>query len=315
MLDDYPAPDADETFSREILTGLSAEQKYISSKWLYDTYGSELFEEITKLDDYYPTRVERTIFERIFPTLDELVGKVPAIAEFGSGASVKTRKLIEALRPSLYVPIDIAEEFLESAVTTLQELYPWLEIEPVVADLTSTYSLPKSFNDKQERLGFFPGSTIGNFRPTEAVGFLQNAKAALGIGAKLLISADLIKDKAVLERAYDDSEGVTAKFNLNLLTRINRDLGADFDLEQFRHVAIYNTDENRIEMHLESLAAQSVTISDSIFNFAAGERIHTENSYKYSVESFTSLASKAGWSVEKQWQDEDALFSVYLLTG
>ena len=305
--------DADAAFAAETIAGLTAEKKMISSKWLYDTYGSELFEKITQLDDYYPTRTEARIFETVFPQLPGIIGPDAAIIEYGSGASIKTRNLMTALQPAVYVPIDIAAEFLADAVDQLEALFPSLRIDPLVADITKPVTPPPAFLACDNRLAFFPGSTIGNFYEGNAVRFLARVRETVGEGAYFLVCADLVKAKEVLERAYDDSEGVTAAFNLNLLTRMNNELGGDFDLARFRHVALFNEQESRIEMHIEALQDQQVAVAGKTISFRKGERIHTENSYKYTEESFRAMAEAGGWEVRNFWTDENRYFGVWLL--
>ncbi|MCI5044098.1 MAG: L-histidine N(alpha)-methyltransferase [Aquisalinus sp.] len=309
------ADSASDDFAADVLASLRADPPSISSKWLYDTQGSALFEKITRVEDYYLTRTEAAIFDEAFPALADMFGPGMAITEFGSGASIKTRRLLTALEPQLYVPIDVAEEFLQDAAEELHVLFPKLEIIPLVADLTAPYELPAAFTRKNRRLGFFPGSTIGNFPEEVAVQFLRGARAAMGDKAHLLISADLVKDKEVLERAYDDSEGVTRQFTLNLLTRMNRELSADFEISQFRHVSCFNTEQSRIEIFIESLTHQTVSIAGETFTFQQGERIQTEYSYKYTQESFAQLLSQSGWEVEQFWTDPNDWFGVFLASA
>ncbi len=306
------AASAQDVFAEDVISGLSAAPRSLSSKWLYDTAGSAIFEEITQVKDYYLTRTEAAIFENILPELAVLFKPGSGIVEFGSGASIKTRNLLSALQPACYVPMDIADEFLQSAAEDLHQLFPDIEIMPIVADLTAPYQLPQAFLDKHSKLGFFPGSTIGNFTAEIARRFLTHTREAMGSGAHLLISADLVKDKNILVRAYDDHEGVTPRFTLNLLTRMNRELGGNFDLSSFRHVAEFNEQMSRIEIHIESIADQIVTVAGKDFRFGRGDRIRTEYSYKYSESSFSDLLEEAGWRLERFWSDPNDWFGVFL---
>ena len=304
----------DEAFKDEMLAGLRAVPKATSPKWLYDDDGSRLFEAITRLDDYYPPRLEREAFESALPAVgDRLRGA--AIAEFGSGSSRKTRALIDAVAPRLYVPLDIAEGFLREAAAGLRADVPGLDVQPVAADFTEEVVLPEAFRASPVRLGFFPGSTIGNFDAGGAGRFLRRARGTLGSDAWFLVSADLAKDVTVMIRAYDDGEGVTAAFNRNLLLRMNRELGADFDPTHFRHEARWNEAHSRIEMHLVSALPQTVTVAGERFDFAEGETIHTENSHKYTEEGFATLAEASGWRVDAVWTDATRGFGVFLLNG
>ena len=304
----------DETFRAEALAGLRASPKRTSPKWFYDDEGSALFERITHLDAYYPPRLEREAFAAALPAVGERMAGA-AIAEFGSGSSRKTRALIEAVRPSLYVPLDIAEGFLMEAAERLRADAPGLDVRPVAADFTQAVTLPEAFRASEQRLGFFPGSTIGNFDAGGAEAFLRRAHGTLGQGAAFLVSADLAKDEAVMVRAYDDPEGITAAFNRNLLHRMNRELGADFDPSRFRHEARWNAKDSRIEMHLVSGLPQTVTVAGERIDFAEGESIHTENSHKYTQEGFAALADRAGWRVGDAWTDGSEGFGVFLLRG
>ena len=307
---------ADTAFARDVLAGLARPEKNIAPKWLYDTHGSAIFEDITRTEDYYPTRTEAAIFDEMMGELASITGTGGGVAEYGSGASVKTAKLIDAVRPTLYVPIDIAGEFMEESVGDLRAAYPEMDIEMVVADFTKTVALPDAFNRLTPRIGFFPGSTIGNFESGKAGEFLGRVRESLTEGGGdgwFLVCADLVKDRETLKRAYDDSEGVTAAFNLNLLTRFNRELDADFDVEAFHHEAVWNEKESRIEMHLVSDRDQSVSVAGETIAFAAGEHIHTENSHKYTPQRMTALAEGAGWTLEKMWTDPKEWFGVFLL--
>ncbi len=299
-----------EEFREAVLAGLAARPKALEPKFFYDERGSQLFDAITELDEYYPTRAETALLESHAEAIAAFVGKDASLVEFGSGSSVKTRILLAAL-PDLacYVPIDISGEHLQAAAERLAADFA-LPIVPLHADYTSAFTLPPAV-PAQRRVGFFPGSTIGNFAPGAAAAFLRQARDLLGADARFLVGADLQKDEKRLVAAYDDAEGVTAAFNLNLLRRINRELEGDFDLAAFRHEARYNRAEARIEMHLVSLKAQQVRVAGRRFDFAAGESIHTENSYKYTSESFAALARAGGWRPAAEWRDPDGLFSLH----
>lgn len=302
-------------FAADVLDGLSRPQKALPSRWLYDAEGSSLFEEITELAEYYPTRTELAILRE---QASELVAGVPpgaVLVEFGSGSSIKTELVLAALdRVGTYVPIDISPSALDGAKARLAQRFPGLDVSPVVGDFTSIERLPAAARRPAPfRLGFFPGSTIGNFEPEDAASLLSRFRRLLGAPAELIVGVDLHKDVGTLERAYDDAKGVTARFNLNLLTRINRELGGDFDLSRFRHRAIYNAAVGRIEMHLEALAGHEVEVLGRTFAFAQGESIHTENCYKYSIEGFRDLARRAGWTPRGVCTDADRRFSVHRL--
>ena len=297
----------------DVIDGLSQTQKILPSKYFYDTKGSELFDQICELEEYYPYRTEIAMLPASAQDLSHMLTEPCNIVEFGAGSLAKIRVLlkhIEHIRQ--FTPIDIAGDFLRREAAALQSEFPQLHIEPVEADFTRQVTLPKA--DKQSKnVGFFPGSTIGNFTPQAAQSFLAQARNTLGKGSLLLIGVDTKKSPAMLHRAYNDNLGVTRDFNLNLLTHINRTAGADFDLEQFEHYAFYNPEKGRIEMHLISQRAQTVRINGERFKFRQGESIHTENSHKYTQEEFTQLASRAGWRSLKHWVAGQQLFSVHLL--
>lgn len=298
---------------QEALEGLLATPKTLPSKLLYDAEGSRLFERICKLPEYYVTRVELALLQR---TVAEVASRIPAraaLVEFGSGASVKTRLLLDA-RPDLavYVPIDISHSALSEASAALQHDYPALAVTPLVGDFTRPLTLPPLAREAPA-FGFFPGSTLGNFEPAEAIVFLRNARQILGPNPHLLVGADLAKPLEVLLPAYDDAEGVTADFNRNLLVRLNREAGADFDPDAFAHRAVWNAERSRIEMHLVSRTAQRVRVAGEEIAFAAGETIHTENSHKYFPEVIASLAEAAGWRVAKTWLSDAPVFGLFLL--
>ena len=278
-------------FLQEVLRGLSGSQKTIPSKYFYDEEGSQLFDRICDLEEYYPTRTEMEIMRRHIDEMVDVIGEEVLLIEYGSGSSLKTRILLEHLNELAgYVPIDISKEHLHASAKQLQHDFPDIDIYPVHADYSSSIQLPELRKVSRKKVVYFPGSTIGNFDLVEAEHFLKRIARICGAGGGLLIGADLRKDIDVLEAAYDDKEGVTAAFNLNVLRRINRELNADFDIDGFRHEARYNEKEGRIEMHLVSLSQQTVHIGGSVFQFQAGESIHTENSYKYSLSQFAALA-------------------------
>ncbi|HEY9381503.1 MAG TPA: L-histidine N(alpha)-methyltransferase [Burkholderiales bacterium] len=303
------------SFLADVLSGLARPQKSIPPKYFYDEAGSHLFEAICELSEYYPTRTEIALMQTRIGDIAARLGSGVQLIEFGSGASTKTRMLIEALRPTNYVPIDISESALHEACERLHLAYPALHINAVCADFTQALNLRAPIiMAGAARVVYFPGSTIGNFTRAAAHDFLRNIAAMLGSEGKLLIGVDLKKDHAVLEAAYDDAQGVTARFNLNLLARMNRELGADFRVEQFRHRAFYDETLGRIEMHLESLVAQTVRIAGQRFDFRRGETIHTEISCKYSVSEFQDMGRAAGFLPLDVWTDAERLFSVHLMS-
>lgn len=307
--------DATSTFLAEVIHGLGQRQKLLPCKYFYDGHGSELFDQICELPEYYVTRTERAIMESHAPAMADGLGEECVLIEYGSGSSAKTRILLDALcAPHAYVPIDISLNALQSAAEALGSEYPNLHILPVWADYTQAVELPVSVRHRRGRAVYFPGSTIGNFHPPAALAFLQNIADVAGPGGALLIGVDLQKDPQILEAAYNDRSGVTEAFNKNVLARINDELGGDFDLDQFRHLAVYNPNAGRIEMHLMSLRPQEITIrGGDQFRFEAGETIRTECSYKYTLRGFAGLASGAGFAVEQVWTDPGQLFSVQLL--
>lgn len=299
-----------ETFRVDVLTALRAKPRRIPSKYFYDERGSALFEEITALDEYYPTRVELRIFEDNTTAIAAAVGAECQIIEYGSGSGVKTRRLLELLEsPQSYVPVEISGEYLEASAERLRETFPAIEIEPIHADYTQPFDLPEASGAR--RTVFFPGSTVGNFTKPEALAFLTQIARQVGSGGGLLIGVDLKKNPAILHAAYNDSKGVTAQFNLNLLRRINRELDADFDLDAFAHYAFYEPVDGRIEMHLVSQKEQTVRVSDHNFTFANGETLLTEYSYKYTPAEFDDLAIRAGLRRKAFWTDPNALFGVF----
>ncbi|MFN4088449.1 MAG: L-histidine N(alpha)-methyltransferase [Alphaproteobacteria bacterium] len=305
-------------FLRDALDGLSRPQKALPAKYFYDTRGSELFEEITHLEEYYPTRTEIAILEARAGEIAALAGPGIALIEPGAGATRKVRILLDRLeRPAAFLPVDISGEHLVAAARHLAADYPDVPIVPVVADYTRPFDLPLTGRAASaRRLVFFPGSTIGNLDRTEAGVFLRRMAGMAGMaggGGIVVVGVDLKKDQARLEAAYDDASGVTADFNMNLLRRMNAELGADFDLATFRHRALWNADQGRIEMHLESLAAQTITLGGRRFDFRAGETIHTENSHKFDVAEFQALAAANGLVPRAVWTDAERLFSVHYL--
>lgn len=303
---------ASDSFADHVIAGLSDDPKWLSAKYFYDAKGSELFEEITRLPEYYPTRTELSILERCTAEMAAYIPLAAALVEFGTGSTKKARIVLNAApQIAAYVPVDISGEFLAQEAAAVRRDMPNIAVLPVVADFTRDFDLSQIRS--RPRVGFFPGSTIGNFEPEDAAEFLRQAGRILGPGSTMIVGVDRIKDTAVLKAAYDDAAGVTARFNLNVLRRMNRELGGDFDLAAFRHRAFYNAENHRIEMHLESLKVQSVTVAGRIFEFRKGETIHTENSYKYTVESFRALAEAAGWRPVTTWTDENDYFAIHAL--
>lgn len=308
------SPDIEE-FRSDVLSGLSRPQKSIPSKYFYDAAGSRLFQEITKLDEYYPTRTELDLLAEAAGELAELIGPGARLIEFGAGSLQKIRVLLKAMRaPEAFVPIDISQEHLVESAMALEREFPEIKIRPVVADFTADLD-PRLLGGVagQKRIAFFPGSTIGNFSRAEAESFVRRVSRLVGPGGGFLVGVDLKKDEEVLRDAYDDAQGVTAAFNRNLLVRINRELGGDFEPEQFWHRALYNEDEGRVEMHLVSRRPQTVELGNAVIRFRDGETIHTENSYKYSVQEFLDLARRAGFDPGRTWTDPEEMFSIHYL--
>jgi dimethylhistidine N-methyltransferase len=302
-------------FETDILAGLTATPKRALAKYFYDATGSQLFERITEAPEYYPTRSEMQILRDHAADIAKLIPAGSALVEFGSGSSKKARIVLRAARKlAAYVPVDICGEMVEQEAAELQPDFPQIKVLPVTADITLPFDLPAEAEAAPKRVGFFPGSTIGNFEPHEAAAFLRNAAYILGAGATLIVGADLIKPAEVLNAAYNDKAGVTAKFNLNLLVRINRELGGTFKLNTFEHHAFFNRERSRIEMHLASLKRQKVKVAGETIEFRAGETIHTENSYKYSVESLGALARGVGWEPAGVWTDARNYFSIQAFT-
>ena len=302
-------------FLSDALEGLTASPKTLSPKYFYDARGSELFDAICETEEYYVTRTELKLLEDIGPEIRTEIGADAVVVEFGAGSSVKIRLLLEALdQPAEYVAIDISGDYLRDAAGTLAEAFPNVRIGAIAADFTQIEDLPAGAGENGgPRLGFLPGSTIGNFAPGPAKDFLVKARRLLGPGGALLIGTDLKKDPAVLDRAYNDAAGVTAAFNRNVLRRLARELGSDIDPDDFDHHAFYDPDKGRVEMHLVSRQAQKVNLGEQQIDFAKGETIHTENSHKYGIEEFQSLAREAGYSPRRVWTDDANLFAVHLL--
>jgi len=297
----------------DVLCGLTASRKTLPPKLFYDEKGARLFEQICTLDEYYLTRAELSILQSSVGEIAEHVGPAAALVEYGSGAGLKIRLLLDALRqPAAYVPIDISHEQLARVSSELAGDYPGVAIRPLCADYTLPLSLPH-LPEHDRRLAFFPGSTIGNFHPAEAAAFLRRIRRAVGSGGMLLLGVDRRKDAATLNAAYDDRDGVTAAFNLNVLRRINRELGADFDLSRFRHRAFFNETAGRVEMHLEATVAHEVDVGGTRVAFRRGETIWTESSYKYDREQLTTVTTAAGFAIERLWTDAGDRFWVALL--
>ena len=310
-----PAGDPAAAMRDDILAGLSTPRKSIPAKYFYDTTGSLLFEEITQLPEYYPTRTEVEILTQRAAEIAALVGPGAVVIEFGAGATRKIRLLLDALQqPAAFIPIDIAGEHLAGAARALAADYPGLKILPVAGDYTRRLELPlEGPLSRGKRMVFFPGSTIGNFTPDEADAFLRQTRELVGTRGEMLVGVDLKKDPAILNAAYNDAQGVTAAFNLNLLHRMNRELGADFDPVGFRHCAFYDEQHGRIEMHLLSTRQQIVRIAGQVIEFAEGESIHTENSYKFTIPEFQRIAANAGFDALHAWTDTRRLFSLHYL--
>ena len=302
-----------EEFLREVLAGLGAQPRSIPPKFLYDSRGSALFDAICDLPEYYLTRTETAILSNCAKDIADLAGKKCSLIEFGSGSSVKSRLLLDAMPElSSYVPIDISRHHLDLTSNRLRQDYPGLRVEPVCADYMAMDSLPELLNGSR-RIGFFPGSTIGNLMPHDAIAFLRRTRRLLRDDGALILGLDLKKDPKRLHDAYNDSAGVTAAFTLNLLRRINRELDGTFDLANFAHEAFYNSTEGRIEIYFRSLRSQTVSVAGRSFSFAQGERVHTEYSYKFDDARIATMADAAGFSIGRKWLDPNRLFSVVWL--
>jgi len=305
---------SEDSFRDAVLAGLSNSPKTLPCKFFYDARGSALFEAICEVPEYYLTRTEIGILETYAGAIAERIGPNCRLIELGSGASRKVRLLLNALEaPLAYVPVDISRSFLRDAAAKIAADFPELEVIAVCADYTRPFELPKLAGPPGKRVGFFPGSTIGNFEPEGVVAFLTHCGRLLGPGAEMLIGADVKKDKAILDAAYNDAEGLNAAFNLNLLHRIAKELDSDIAIDDFEHVAFYNPDEGRVELYIRSLKDQTAVIAGRRFSFAAGEMIHTENSYKYAIPEFRALAARAGFSALDTWTDPEGKFSVHYL--
>jgi len=302
---------ADPGFLRDVLAGLAQPNKAVPARWLYDRRGSELFEEITRLPEYYLTRCDTALLDAHCGEVAQIVGQGHAVVELGAGSAAKTPILLRCIGPSAYVPIDISGDFLRASADSVAAEFPRLPVYAVEADFMSSIPIPAAVAS-EPKLGFFPGSTIGNMIPRTAVDLLRALKEALGVGSYLLIGMDRVKDVDTLIRAYDDSAGVTAAFNLNLLARINRELAGTVPVEAFRHRAVWNDPMSRIEMHLEAVRDVSFTIAGRAFSIPAGETIHTENSHKYGRRDGRLLLRAAGWSPVKEWTDDEARFALIL---
>ncbi len=300
-----------DTFAEDVHNGLSQPQKSISPKYFYDQRGSQLFDAITELPEYYPTRTEITLLQEHAKEFAELLGEDSILLELGSGSSLKIRILLEALKPKIYVPMDISKDHLIESAQKLAADYPWLEVHANRVDYSQDWKVPDFGPGRYN--AFFPGSSIGNFDPDDACSLLKQVARLVGKNGGLLIGVDLKKDRQTLEQAYNDSAGVTAEFNLNLLTHINNRIDAQIEPDNFSHKAIYNEHAGRIEMHLISNKEQEVQIGLKRYQFAAGETIHTESSYKYSIEEFHQLVDRAGFKPVKVWTDADKLFSIHYL--
>ena len=302
------------SMKEEVLESLSSPRKWLSPKYFYDRRGSALFDEICALPEYYPTRTEMAIMREYGSDISTAMGAGCVVVEFGSGSSDKVRLLFDMLvDPRAYVPIDISKDHLKSAADSLADDFPDLDVKAICADFTEPLDLKIRDLVDGRLVGYFPGSTIGNFSPSAAGHFLENTAALLGDGGGLLIGVDLEKDTPILEAAYNDAQGVTAEFNLNILAHINRELDGTFNPDRFRHKAYYNSDKARVEMHLVSTVDQDVRVAGEIFSFKEGETIHTENSYKYSIDGFNDMVRSAGYAPKQCWTDADGLFSVHLL--
>jgi dimethylhistidine N-methyltransferase len=298
-------------FRADVLAGLAAPRKRLPAKWFYDAEGSALFERICDQPEYYPTRQETSLLAAVAPEIAAWIPQGATLVELGSGASLKTRLLLDAApQISAYAPVDISGSALATAARAIAEDYPALVVRPMTADFTRTWG---EIEGAENLVGFFPGSTIGNFTPAEAIDLLAGVRARLGLGGMFIVGVDLAKDADTLAAAYDDAAGVTAAFNLNLLTRINRELGGNFQLDGFAHRAVWNRLEGRVEIHLEALRPQTVILCGQTFDFVRGETIHTENAYKASPEAFESLAARAGFRVAERWMSPHPQMAIFLL--
>jgi dimethylhistidine N-methyltransferase len=302
---------ATETFQNDIVAGLNSHPRTLPCKYFYDERGSQLFDEICELDEYYLTRSELSIMKKYAPEMADQIGPGVMLVEYGSGSSIKTRLLLEHLQdPVAYVPVDISCDHLQRTANDLSRAYPHIEVLPVCADFTAEYSLPVPKRRPTHNAVYFPGSTIGNFQPKSARAMLARIAPLCGTGGGLLIGIDLQKDIDIIESAYNDARGVTAEFNLNLLNRINRELDGEIDVDQFEHEAIYNEEMGRVEIFLVSQCDQTATVGDETFEFADGETICTEYSHKYTIDGFAELAAEVGLELHRHWTDDRQLFAV-----
>ncbi len=304
------------TFLNDVVNGLSSSKKQLSPKYFYDESGAEIFERICKTPEYYPTRTETIILKNSAAEIAQAIGPNAALIEYGSGALEKVKIILNALEnPLALAPIDISEEQLDIAAKNIQNEFPYLNVLPLPGDFTKPVKLPEELFEARKQVAFFPGSTIGNFEKPDAVNFLKSVKTTIGDDGLMLIGVDLQKNRDTLLKAYNDAAGVTSEFNKNILTRINKELAGNFNLNEFEHVAKYNEEHHRVEMHLKSLADQTVYISGEVFHFALNETIHTENCYKYTQTSFSSLVNEAEFFPINTWTDPGELFSVVLLAN
>ena len=305
-----------EAFRTDVLAGLALPQKAIPSRWLYDDRGSRLFEKITTIEEYYPTRTETEILKAYASQIARFCGPRAVILEYGAGAGIKTEILLHALdQPLLYVPIDIAGDFLKLSAARVDRRFPFIETRPVIADFTRDFDLPADLPEEARRCAFFPGSTIGNLDRADAATFLKRMRRHVRDGGMAIIGFDLKKDIEVLRAAYDDALGITAAFNLNILNRMNRELGGDFPIDRFAHVVRWNKEEAAIEMHIRSGDARDVHVDGKRFPFLAGETIHTESSRKYDLETIARMVGDCGWKVSEIWTDARQLFAVVGLSA
>ena len=300
-----------QNLQEEIVTGLSASEKYISPKFFYDETGSRLFTEITRQPEYYLTRTETALLQQHVVEIGQLAGEDSLLIEYGSGSSEKIRILLDNLKPGIYAPVDISRDYLARAALALGREYPWLEVRATCVDFTADFDLP--FDSHRRRISFFPGSSIGNFSRREASEFIARIRQLVGPEGGLLIGVDLKKNDARLNAAYNDANGITARFNLNVLAHLNHAHDANFDLSRFEHRATYNHARGCMEMYLVSQCDQLVTLGTKTFEFRQGEGIHTENSHKYTIDEFLLMAGNAGFNRAKRWVDDDALFGVFFL--
>ena len=309
---DFKPPQED--MAEEVLRGLASQPKFISPKYFYDAKGSALFDQITDLNEYYVTRTEMALFDRHLAEIAEQLGDGLCVIEYGSGSSMKIRKLLQAVTPEAYVPLDISDEHLQANAQELHADFPHLHVYPVCADFSQQFELPAAVQNLT-KVGFFPGSSIGNFDPQDAQRFLANVRETVGRDGALLIGVDRKKSVQVLEDAYNDAAGITAAFNLNVLSHINAELDADFAQDRFEHMARYNVDQGCIQMFLQSTQDQRVQVAGQTVDIAVNEKLHTENSYKYHPEEFLALAEVTGFRQEARWSDDQDWFSLYLLRG